>query len=299
MKIFDCTLYYDEDLILEVRFNMLNKYVDKFVISESKYTHSGQEKKLNFNINNFPEFKRKIIYLVVDNEPNDLLYEKKNDSNFEKIEHRRLNSVKRIAHQRNKLIEGLTEANDEDFIFYSDNDEMPNFDNFNFEANRNKIVIFKQKLFYYKFNLFCDRLDWYGTRGCKKKKLLSIDWLRQMKSRKYSYFRFDTVFSKTKYRSVKIIENGGWHFTRLQTPEDIHSKELNGEHHDEYRLAKKNVARIADLIKRKSIDHDHQAKTTENKFSKEFKLKTLPMNQMPIFLQQNTQKYSKWFDFDE
>ena len=50
MKIFDCTLYYDEDLILEVRFNMLSKHVDKFIISESKYTHSGQKKKLNFNI---------------------------------------------------------------------------------------------------------------------------------------------------------------------------------------------------------------------------------------------------------
>ena len=59
MKIFDCTLYYDEDLILEVRLNMLNKYVDKFVISESMFTHSGEKKKLNFNINKFPEFKKK------------------------------------------------------------------------------------------------------------------------------------------------------------------------------------------------------------------------------------------------
>ena len=170
MKIFDCTLFYDEDLILEVRFNILNKYVDKFVISESKYTHSGQKKKLNFNINNFPEFKKKIIYLVVENEPDDLIYQKKDNSFFEKAAHRRINSVKRIAYQRNKLIDGLTEADDEDFVFYSDNDEMPNFINFDFEANKNKIVMFKQKLFYYKFNLFCDRVDWYGTKGCKKKK---------------------------------------------------------------------------------------------------------------------------------
>ena len=62
MKIFDCTLFYDEDLILEVRLNMLNKYVDKFVISESKYTHSGAKKKLNFDIKKFSEFKKKIIY---------------------------------------------------------------------------------------------------------------------------------------------------------------------------------------------------------------------------------------------
>ena len=67
MKLFDCTLYYDEDLILETRLNILNKYFDKFIICEAKYTHSGREKKLNFNINNFKEFKNKIIYLVQDN----------------------------------------------------------------------------------------------------------------------------------------------------------------------------------------------------------------------------------------
>ena len=61
MKIFDCTLFYDEDLILELRLNILNKYVDKFVISESKYSHSGQKKKLNFDINNFSEFKKKLF----------------------------------------------------------------------------------------------------------------------------------------------------------------------------------------------------------------------------------------------
>ena len=50
MKLFDCTTYHNEDLILEARLNILNKYFDKFIICESKYTHSGKEKKLNFNI---------------------------------------------------------------------------------------------------------------------------------------------------------------------------------------------------------------------------------------------------------
>ena len=299
MKIFDCTLYYDEDLILEVRFNMLNKYVDKFVISESKYTHSGNKKKLNFNINKFPEFRKKIIYLVSDNEPENLLYEKKDNILFEKADHRRINSIKRIAYQRNRLMEGLNEADDEDFVFYSDNDEMPNFTNFDFEANKNKIVLFKQKLFYYKFNLLCDRVDWYGTKGCKKKNLISFEWLRQIKTKKYHFLRFDTFFSESKYTNIKIVEDGGWHFTRLQTPEDIHSKELNAEHHDEYRLAKKDASRVAELIRKKSIDYDHKSKTTDYKFSKEFKLKTLSMESMPLFLQQNVNKYSEWFDLEK
>ena len=106
-----------------------------------------------------------------------------------------MNSILRITHQRNKLIDCLSEANDEDYIFYSDNEEMPNFVNFNFKANKNKIVMFKQKLFYYKLNLFCDRVDWYGTKGCKRKELLSFEWLRQIKTKKYPFFRFDTFYS--------------------------------------------------------------------------------------------------------
>ena len=204
MKIFDCTLFCDEDMILEIRLNILNKYVDKFVISESKYTHSGAKKKLNFDIKKFSDFKKKIIYIPIDNEPDGLIYKKKNNDFYEEPINRRVNSVKRIAYQRNKLMEGLSEANDDDFIFYNDNDEIPNFANFDFEANKNKIVMFKQKLFYYKFNLFCDLVDWYGTKGCLKKNLISFEWLRQIKPKKYPFFRFDTFFSKIKYTNVKI-----------------------------------------------------------------------------------------------
>ena len=64
---------------------MLNKYVDKFIISESQYTHSGKKKKLNFNINKFSEFKKKIIYLTIDNEPHDLNLSKKGNSFLKKI----------------------------------------------------------------------------------------------------------------------------------------------------------------------------------------------------------------------
>ena len=299
MRIFDCTLFYDEDMILEIRLNMLNKYVDKFVICESKYTHSGAEKKLNFDIKKFSEFEKKIIYIPIENEPEGLIYEKKDNDFLEKPINRRINSVKRIAHQRNKLMEGLSEANDNDFIFYSDNDEMPNFVNFNFKANKNKIVMFKQKLFYYKFNLFCDLVAWYGTKGCKRKNLISFEWLRQIKPKKYPFFRLDAIFSKAKYTNVKIVDDGGWHFTRILSPEDIHSKELNAEHHDEYRLSKKDVPRIADMVKRKIINYDFQAKSNEYKFSKEFKLKTLSLDQMPSFLQQNVKKYNEWFDFEK
>ena len=81
MKVFDCTTYYDEELIIDLRFNMLNEHVDKFVICEAKFSHSGKEKKLNFDINKYPKFKDKIIYIVLENEPKDMIYENKDRAN--------------------------------------------------------------------------------------------------------------------------------------------------------------------------------------------------------------------------
>jgi beta-1,4-mannosyl-glycoprotein beta-1,4-N-acetylglucosaminyltransferase len=305
MKIFDCTTYYNEDLMLEVRFNILNKHVDKFVIAEAKYSHSGEKKKLNFNISKFPEFKKKIIYLPIENEPQNIIYKNKNDTFLENEEDKRTNSIKRINHQRDRLKEGLSEANDDDYVLYSDNDEIPNLENFNFETSSSKILIFKQKLLYYKFNLFFDRISWFGTKGCKKKNLLSLSWLRDIKPKKYPNYRLDTIFSNIKYMNVKIIEDGGWHFSQLKTPKDIHIKNLNSEGHEEYKRqqysqqAEKNLDYITDLVKRKKIDYDHMAKSQEYKYSKEFSLKTVSMNYMPAFLQENSNKYSEWFDFDK
>ena len=196
-------------------------------------------------------------------------------------------------------MEALEEANDDDYILYSDNDEIPNLENFNFSLNKNKIIIFKQKLFYYKFNLFFDRIAWFGTKACKKKDLISLSWLRDIKAKKYQIFRFDTFFSKIKYVDVKIIENGGWHFSQVKTPKDIEIKLLNGEQHAEFKQANKDLDYIAGLVKRKSIDYDHTVNSSEYKYSKEFKLKTLPIEEMPEFLRKNSDKYSEWLDFEK
>lgn len=297
MKLFDCTLYYDEDLILEARLNILNKYFDKFIICEAKYTHSGKKKKLNFNIKKFSEFQKKIIYIVQDTEPNDIVYELKDNESIENPQDWRKNAVKRIAHQRNALLESVNQiADTNDFIFYSDNDEIPNMKNFDQLKETSKIIFFEQKLFYYKFNLLCDRIFWYGTRAIKKKNLLDFEWLRQIKPKKYSIFRLDTLFKKNKYNSIKIIRDGGWHFTRILSPEDIHEKELIAEHHDEYRASQKNPDTIRDLIKRRMIDHDHLADTKESKYKSEFMLKLYDLNDLPDHIKNNVQKYQNYID---
>ena len=298
MKVYDCTLYHDEDLILELRFNILSKFVDKFVICESKFSHSGREKKLNFDIKKFPEFKKKIIYLVSTDEPSELIFDKNSIEKKELPENFRHNAVRRIAHQRNKLFDGLGEANEDDFILYSDNDEIPNLDHFNFKNFNKKYVMFEQKLFYYKFNLFLDRIFWYGTKGCRKKYLNTFEKLRQIKPKVYPFYRVDTFFKFDKQISLDIVKEGGWHFTRLQTPEDIHSKELDAEHHDEYRASGKNVDKIKELIKNRKIDHDHFADTKASKYGSEFELTKMSFINLPKFIQENKENYKKWFDFD-
>ena len=89
MKIFDCFMYLDEDVVLDLRLNYLNNYIDKFVIVESKFTHSGEKRELNFDIKNFEKFKEKIIYLVLDHEPTDI--QKINDGDFRQDLFHRIN----------------------------------------------------------------------------------------------------------------------------------------------------------------------------------------------------------------
>ena len=277
---------------------MLNQYVDKFIICEAKFSHSGRKKKLNFDIKKFSKFRDKIEYIILENEPEGLIYEDKNTKNESHL-YWRSNSVKRIAFQRNELFEAVNKiSEDNDYIMYSDNDEIPNLDLFDPKKNKNKITIFEQDLFYYKFNLLCDRIKWYGTRIIKKKDLINFEWLRQIKPKKYPFYRIDTFFKKDRYMDLNIIKNGGWHFTRIISPEEIHKKELDTEHHDEYRASKKTPEKIKDYIQRRVIDHDHLADSRENKFGKEFPLKQLDINKMPKYIRENQIKYNNWLDLN-
>ena len=85
MKIYDCFMFFDEEMLLDLRLNILNEYVDKFVISEATYMHNGKSKKLLFDINKFQKFKDKIIYVVADNRDEGLVKIDENDSDELKI----------------------------------------------------------------------------------------------------------------------------------------------------------------------------------------------------------------------
>ena len=133
MKIIDCTSFYNEHMMYEVRLNVLKDKVDKFIVTESTYSHSGKKKKLNFDINNYPKFKDKIIYIVIDREPAGIV-EENNDPLLQ-----RSNSLKRIALSYDESLKALHNMDDNDFIMLSDNDEIPNLNSENirnFPQNR-------------------------------------------------------------------------------------------------------------------------------------------------------------------
>ena len=291
MKIIDCTTYYSEDLMLDIRFNILNEFVDKFIIVEAKHSHSGEKKILNFNINNFPKFKDKIEYLIIENEPEGII-KNTNESSI-----KRMNSLLRIEQSYNYISNALKDVSEEDLICLSDNDEIPNFESKDFKNSKNDIFIFKQLFFYYKFNLFYDLMPWFGTKACKKKKLISLSWLRNLKNKNYPWWRIDTYFSNTKQTNVQIVTDGGWHFTNLKTAEEIHKKLSNFGHHNEYDESGLTVKDIQFCIDNRIVNYNHLAdKSDSNKYTAEYKLKLVNDEILPKFLVENKDKYKNWFD---
>ena len=292
MKVIDCTTYYSEDLMLDIRFNILDKYVDKFIIVESKYSHSGKLKKLNFNINNFQKFKDKIEYLVIEDEPEGI---SENKDNLSEI--KRKNSLLRIEQSYDAIMNSLQDFNENDLICLSDNDEIPNFESEFFKSCKNDILIFEQLFFYYKFNLFYDLIPWYGTKACKKKKLLSMTWLRNLKNKKYPAWRLDTYFSKLKQTNLQIVKNGGWHFTNVKTAEDIFIKYSNFGHHDEFDNSGVTIKDIENCIENRIVNYNHKAdKSEKDKYNANYKLKIIDDKFLPDYLIINKEKYKDWFD---
>ncbi len=277
---------------MDLRFNILNDYVDKFVVSEAVFTHSGNIKEIKFDVNNFKKFKDKIIHVIVEKDPVDQIQKNSNDPRI-----KRLNSIKRIEFQRNEILKGLGQADAEDYIIYSDNDEIPNLENINLSQNNSKIILFKQDLYYYKFNLAYPKLDWYGSKLCKRKNLKNISWLRNIKTKKYNFLRLDTLFSDTKYINLEIVNNGGWHFTNLKTPEQLYKKYLNDEMHSEFENKDVNIEEIKQRINKRFINYNHFADSklpVEQKYKNKFTLEKVNLDKLPNYIKENRENYKEW-----
>ena len=251
-KIFDCVTFFDNNYMFDIRYNILNKYVDYFIICESIFDHRGNPKSKNFVLKSEYD-KTKVKYFLL-------------DKPFPKN-----NSIwSNQAIQREFLLSNINFANPEDYIFFSDPDEIPNpemLKNFKLEK---KYGIFLQKCFNYKFNLFNEHESpWEGSRVCKKKDLKSIDFMRQKvksKNLKYSFLRID------KEKSIEIFKNAGWHFNNILSPEEISLKlktfahsEFADEKFSSVNIIEKKINNQIDLFER---NHKYQKVEIDETFPK-------------------------------
>ena len=269
MKIIDCFMYFDEDLILDIRLNTLGETVDKFVICEATRDHSGNKKKLNFNINKFQKFEEKINYIVVDDLPTYVKSEKKNWHE---------NHV-RDQFQRNALSRGLNEFEPTDWIIISDIDEIPNPKKIKEFNIKNKYACFLQKNFQSKINVM-NITDgyWPGSKICEKKNLKSPQWLRNLKIKKKPFWK---IFSD---RQPQLIENGGWHFSFLKDPQSIRKKIISYAH-QEYNNDK--------FINVKNIEK--KISDTVDLFDRNITYKVMSIDDsFPDYIVNNKEKFKDW-----
>ena len=291
MKIYDCTTFYSEHMMLDARFHILDKHVEKFIVTEATYSHSGKKKELNFNIDNFPKFKDKIIYLVIDKEPNNLIEEANVTDSI-----KRLNSIKRIELSYDYMQNAIENIAEDDLVILSDNDEIPNLNSKQFQSCTRNVILFKQLFFYYKFNLHYDLMPWFGSKACKKKSLKSFSWLNNLKAKKYPFWRIDTYFSKNKLNNLEIIEDGGWHFTNLKSPEDLFEKFKNFGHHDEFENSSISVEMLKNYIDQGIVFYNHFLdQKNPNKWKNNYSLKKIDDDLLPKYLIENKLKYKEWF----
>ena len=291
-------MFYDEDVILDLRLNILNEYIDYFVIVESKFFHNGKERKLRFDIEKYTKFRDKIIYIIQDNQPSGIQEILKSDDEGTISAKEINNALLRENSQRNLISQGLKMAADNDLILISDVDEIPNLEKVKLKETKNEILMFVQDIFYYKLNRYLPNFQWFGTKGCLKKNLKSPQWLRNIKNKKYSFLRIDTFFSDKKYINKKFINHGGWHFSNLKNAEDLELKLKSYLHHRDYEVEELGKTKIEKLMKTNETIYDMFGDKTSKKYGddKRRKLDIYEINNLPIFIQKNLEKYKIWID---
>ena len=297
MKIYDCFMFSDEKMLLDIRLNVLNDYVDQFVIIESKYKHNGDIKNKNFDINQYSKFKNKIKYIYLDEEPDGLVSISGEDDEDKKNKSLLHNTYVRENYQRDVIAKGILDAGPEDFIIVGDIDEIPNLKNLDFENKKNHLIIFRQKMFYYKLNLYYKELVWTGTRACLKKNLKSPQWLRNIKNKKYPIWRIDTLFARNKYSNIIFINDGGWHFTNMKSPEEIFSKLNSFLHNVDFKLSGLNLDDIKKMVSQKKIMYDHFADQRKvDRWNSPVVLKPVDITILPEYIIKNRDKFKDWLE---
>tara|TARA_B100001093_G_C26594682_1_gene913137 strand:- start:1 stop:810 length:810 start_codon:yes stop_codon:yes gene_type:complete len=263
-KIFDCITFFDENFLTNLRIEILNEVVDYFVICESKYDHKGLKKKINFRLTN-SKFKNKIRHIIINEQ----------FPNFK-------NGWENEKYQREKIFDGIFDANKEDYIIFSDSDEIPNPKKLKNLDLKKKFGIFFQKFYVYKLNIYNKHeTPWEGTRICKKKDLKNFTYLRKkilQKNISKSSLKFYIE------KNIQVIKNGGWHFNNLYSPKQISKKIRTFQHTEFNKKTFTNIKTISQKIKNLEDLYNRSHKYKKVKIDKSY----------PEFLQKNKHKMIKY-----
>jgi len=245
-KIYDCFLFYNELELLEIRLNILNDFVDKFVLLESTKTFNNNEKKLYYqnNKDKYKKFQDKIIHIILDEHPP---FTKGWD--YER-------------YQRNCIIKGLDEAEDDDVIILSDLDEIPNPNLLKQIYKLPGIKVLKLPTFYYYLNLLTNDIAMCSRIFTKK----HLNKLTMQEIRTQG----DTLY----------VKDTGWHFSFIGDENFIKNK-IENFSHQEFNTKevknniKNNINKGVDIFSRKG-----------------FKTKFVNMsNNFPKYILDNLEKY--------
>ncbi len=227
VKIIDCITYFRETFVTKLRIEILKDVVDKFIICESIYDHRSRSKNVNFSLHS-ENLKQKVEHIVINHkfpEPDD--------------------PWKCQKYQRDYMLGYLDDINDDDFIMFSDPDEIPNPNILKEFVLKKKYGIFMQKHFVYNFKLIDQYQNpWAGTRICKKKNLKSFDDLKHkiLKKNLKKWWRPD------KEKNIELIDNGGWHFNNFFSAKEISTKLKTFAHSEFDKEHFTNIEKIERLI---------------------------------------------------
>lgn len=281
--IYDCFTFFNELELLEIRLNIMDPYVDKFVLVESTKTHQGQPKPLYFQEHQsvFSKFRDKIIPVVVEDMP---AY---NGSNSWELEH----------FQRNAIGRALKACSHQDKIILSDVDEIPNLSAIDLSnIDKNTLYIFRQYMFYYYINCMNDTNDknyrWHGSVLFHYSEKISPQTIRDFSlqtmglyhhkwlHRLYWNIRKHITWQQFPLH-LKFVENGGWHFSYLGGVDRIIQK-LSAFAHTEYNTEEyKNPERIKQALEK-----------GEDIFGRDFHYTFIPLNDIfPSYIIENQEKF--------
>ena len=126
--------------------------------------------------------------------------------------------------------------------------------------------------------------------------MINPQWLRDIKSRKYPFYRFDTFFSKKKYMNIKFIEKGGWHFSNIKTAAEIEHKLKSYLHHREFDVEPLTTEGIKKIMENKRAIYDLTLDKRQNKIGTGSKLIKFEFDDLPEYIKNNKENYKNWLD---